>query len=66
MTQTSKGRLVFLAALGMMAGLLAPEVAALSAYPDALQPAFLGKLLGHFAAVVTAYVGGSLIPTKDE
>jgi hypothetical protein len=66
MTQTSKGRLVGLAALGMMAGLLAPEVTALGAYVELLQPAFLGKLLGHFAAVVTAYVGGSLIPTKGE
>jgi hypothetical protein len=64
MTPTHTGWLLFAAALGMMATLIAPEVAALSAWGDAVTPAFLGKTLAHFGVVVGAFVAGKLIPTE--
>ncbi len=64
MTDHAKGWTVFLAALGMMAALLAPEVSALSTWGSVLQPAFVGKVLVHFGAVIAAFVGGKIIPTR--
>lgn len=66
MTQTTTGRLIGIAALGMMAGLLAPEVSGLATWDMVLDTQFVGKVLGHFAAVIAAFVGGRLIPTKGE
>lgn len=64
MTDHAKGWTMFLVALGMMAGLLAPEVSALSSWTSVMQPAFAGKALGHFAAVVAAFAAGKIIPTR--
>lgn len=64
MTEHTKGHMLFLAALGMMASLLAPEVSALPSWDAALSTAFGGKALAHFGAVVAAFVAGKIIPTK--
>lgn len=61
MTQT--GVIVFIAALGMMAGLLAVDVSKLADWAAVRSPAFVGTVLAHFGAVVTAFVGGKLLPS---
>lgn len=66
MTQHATGWAVFAAAIGMMAGLLSPEVSSLSSWGAALAPAFVGKALAHFGVVIAAFVGGKLIPTASK
>lgn len=64
MTQTHTGWLVFAASLGMMASLIAPEISALESWGVVVTPAFMGKALAHFGAVVAAFVAGKIIPSK--
>jgi len=66
MTHTQTGWLLFLAAFGMILGLLAPEIGALADWAAVTAPSFVAKLLGHLAAVIGAFVGGRLIPTTHE
>lgn len=66
MTPTITGWTIFLAALGMMAGLLAVDVSKLSAWSDAVSPPFVGTVLAHFGVVIGAFVGGKLIPSGKE
>ena len=66
MTQHQQGWIVFIAAFGMMCGLMSAEVRELSSWSDATTPNFLGDLLAHFAAVVGAFVAGRLIPTATK
>lgn len=66
MTSHQRGYVIFVAALGMMASLLAPEVAGLPYWTAALQPAFVGKALAHFAVVSAAFAGGRIIPTSKD
>ena len=66
MTSHQRGYALFLAALGALAGLLAPEVSSLSSWSAALSPAFVGKVLLHFSVVVVAFGGGRIIPTSKE
>lgn len=65
MTQTHTGWIVFVAMLGMMAGLIAVDVRELESWSDARTPAFVGGALAHFGLVLGAFVGGKLIPTKQ-
>ncbi len=60
--QRAAGWVILIAALGMMAGLLSPEVTALHEWGEAIGPGFVGKALGHFAVVVAAFIGGKLLP----
>lgn len=68
MTQTTTGWVVFLAAMGMMLGLLAVDISSLKSWSEATTTVFVGSMLGHIAATITAFVGGKLIPTgsKDD
>lgn len=66
MTDHQRGYMIFVATLGMMAGLLAPEVANLSEWNDMLTPAFIGKALAHFAVVSAAFAAGKIIPTRED
>lgn len=63
MTTTHTGWLLFVAALGMMATLIAPEIAGLATFSEALTPSFIGKTLAHFGTVIAAFVAGKIIPT---
>jgi hypothetical protein len=60
---TQPGFYVFIAALGMMAGLLSVDVSQLPTFADAVTPLFVGKMLAHFGVVVAAFIGGKLLPT---
>ena len=64
MNGSQKGWTLFVAAIGMMAGLLAVEVRELAAWSDATSPSFISGVLAHFGVVVGAFVGGKLIPTE--
>jgi hypothetical protein len=64
MTRTTAGWIVFIAALGMMAGLLSVDVMTLRDWDQAMTPMFVGSALGHISVVVTAFIGGKLIPTE--
>lgn len=66
MTPHRRGYVIFLTAIGMMAGLLAPEVSALPSWSAAAAPAFVGKVLMHFGALSAAFAGGRIIPTSKE
>jgi hypothetical protein len=58
------GWIVFVAALGMLFTLMSADVKSLVSWEAMTTPAFIGTFLGHVAAVITAFVGGMLIPTK--
>ena len=60
------GYLVLLAAIGMMAGLLAVDVSQLPTFGDAATPIFVGKMLAHLGAVITAFIGGKLLPDRPD
>jgi hypothetical protein len=63
--RSATGVVVLLAALAMMLGLLGGEVSELHRWADALSTAFVGKVLGHIAAILTAYISGQLVPTNE-
>lgn len=63
MEQSTKGILVFVAGIAMLMGLVAVEIAQLEAWESWTTPGFIAKLLAHIAAVLTAFVGGKLMPT---
>lgn len=66
MTKATTGWLVFIAALGMMCGLLSHDVSRLSHWDEAVQPAFIAVVMAHFSVVVMAFIGGKLIPEERE
>ena len=65
MTRTGTGYLILIAAVAMMLGLLGGEISDLHSWAEALSTGFVGKVLGHLAAVLTACVSGQLVPTSD-
>jgi hypothetical protein len=62
MTSTTTGWMVFVAAIGMMFGLLAVDIAAIKDWNQILTPVFIGTTMGHIAAVIAAFIGGKIIP----
>lgn len=58
------GWILFIAALGVMCGLLADDVSALKSWHEATTPSFFGSILAHLGAVIGAFVGGRVIPTE--
>lgn len=64
MNATNTGWVLFLASLGMMAGLMGNELVTLKSWSEATTIAFVGKMLMHFSVVVGAFIGGRLIPTS--
>ena len=66
MNATSTGWTLFIAAVGMMASLMAGDVAKLAAWDQAVTPTFIASLLAHLGAVIMAFVGGKLIPADRD
>lgn len=66
MSSQHTGWVIGIAGLGMMCGLLAVDVSQMRDFHEALTPAFVGSTLGHIASVITAFVGGKLIPTDAQ
>jgi len=66
MTPTTSGWMIFITALGMMCGLLAPEIAKLTTVGQMIQPPFISVAFAHFATVVLAFMAGKMIPTERD
>ena len=64
MTKTTTGWVVFVAATGMMFGLLAVDIVALKDFGEVYTPLFVGTFMGHISAVIAAFVAGRLIPEE--
>ena len=63
---TTSGWIIFIAALGLMFSMLAVDIASLKAWSEMTTPTFVGTTIGHLAAVISAFVGGKLIPEQRE
>ena len=63
MTPKFAGWTIFIAALGMMAGLVGNDLVNVTTPEELHSYAFIGKMLGHVSTVVLAFIGGKLIPT---
>ncbi len=63
---TTSGWIIFVAAVGLMCGMLAVDVVSLKEWSAMQTPVFVGTTLGHISAVVAAFVGGKLIPEARE
>jgi hypothetical protein len=66
MSQTTTGWVVFVAAIGMMFGLLSVDIMALKDWNAVATPTFVGTFIGHVAAVIAAFVGGKIIPESRD
>lgn len=66
MNKTTTGWTLFVAAVGMMFGLLAVDIIVLKDWAAATTPVFVGTTMGHIAAVIAAFVGGKLIPESRD
>lgn len=61
---TTTGWIIFIASLGMMMGLLSSDISRLPNWDEAFKPAFVGIVMAHLAVVITAFVGGKIIPDQ--
>lgn len=66
MTPTKSGWILFIAALGMMCSLLAHDVSNLQTWNEFWTPSFIGVILAHIGAVITAFIGGRIIPSSAD
>lgn len=62
MNQTTIGWTLFVAAIGMICSLLAVDVSKLSNWDNVWKPEFIGLVMAHLGTVITAFIGGKLIP----
>lgn len=62
MNQTSVGWVLFIASIGSMCTLLAVDIAKLGQWGDVWKPEFVGLFMAHVGTVITAFIGGKLIP----
>jgi hypothetical protein len=62
MGYTRSGRVLTLAAFGMLCGLLGSEMVAMHDADRVFTIEFFGKSLLHIATVISAFVGGKLLP----
>jgi hypothetical protein len=58
----SGGWLIFIAAMGMMLGLLAGDISSLNNWHEVFYPSFVAGIMTHISAVIAAFVGGNLVP----
>lgn len=63
---TTVGWVIFIAAIGMMMGLLSVDIAKLDNWNQAFRPEFVGLTMAHMSVVIAAFIGGKLIPTDRD
>jgi uncharacterized membrane protein len=66
MNNSTAGYVVFAAAVGMMFGLLSVDVSRLHSWAEISTPGFVASILGHLGVVLTAFVGGKLVPENRQ
>lgn len=62
MNQKMLGYVIIIAGLGMMLTLLAGDISNLKSWNEVLYPSFAAGVMTHIGAVLTAAVGGNLVP----
>lgn len=62
MDKNTTGWILFIAAVGMMCGLMSADVARLTNWSQLTTPMFISSLMAHLAAVIMAFIGGKIIP----
>lgn len=65
MTDAGKGWLFFIAAMGMMLSLISIDIADIETWNEIFQPGFISRMFAHIGAVIAAFIGGKLIPSKE-
>lgn len=65
MTQSNVGWFIFVAALGMFCGLIALDISNLETWEFMTTPKFIGKMLLNLSAVISAFIGGKLLPNHE-
>lgn len=66
LTRKATGYLVLIAAFGMLCVSSSSDIKQLTSWAAATTPAFVGTLIGHVGAVITAYLGGRMTPTHHD
>lgn len=66
MGKNAGGWVTFIAALGMMCGLLSNDVSHLKTWGDSLAPSFVALVMAHFGVVTVAFLGGLQIQPGRE
>ncbi len=66
MNQATGGWVLFIASIGMMCTLLSADVVRLATWNQAFTPGFIGIMMAHLGVVITAFIGGKLIPTDRD
>ena len=66
MTNKFAGYTLGLGAIAMMMGLMAVDVKSLKTWAEIFTPVFVGTMMAHLSAVIMAFLGGKLIPTKPQ
>lgn len=56
------GWIIFVAGLGMILHLLSGDIKELEKWSDITYPAVISGIMEHFSAVITAFIGGNIIP----
>lgn len=60
---TTLGWVIFVAAIGMLFSMISIDLVAMHGSWDGIRsPEFVGTTIGHIGAVITAFIGGKLIP----
>lgn len=54
--------MLFIAAMGMMFGLVAADMRKLASFEDIWTVGFVADFLGHLSVVIAAFIGGRLMP----
>lgn len=62
MSNKQTGWVLFIAALGMMFGLVAADMRKLATWEEIKTISFVADFLGHLSVVIAAFVGGRLMP----
>lgn len=66
-TRTTAGWIVLLAAVAMLFSLISIDLIAIhDGWAKLSTPMFVGTIIGHFATVITAFIGGKLIPVERD
>lgn len=65
MSTHRKGKVIVIAALGSLLGLLAIEIANINTWSEVFTPSFIAAFMGHIAATIAAFIGGNLMDTTD-
>ncbi len=59
------GLVIFAGALGMFCTMVSVDVGQLQTWETASNPGFVGKIIGYFGTVLTAFAAGKIMPNGE-